>query len=341
MGIGARLVRSGERFALILTQPFKTARRRIDAWIFTRLKRVPGPVLVSRRRVYILPTRYGYVFGLLLVAMLLGSMNYSNSMAFCLTFLLSGLGLVAMNHTHANLVDIQVRSGRVQPVFAGDTARFALELDNPSPVARYALAGGWTDHTPQHATDLPPQRSGSLTLKLPAPRRGWLEAPRFSVVTEFPLGLFHAWTWIELDMACLVYPKPAPRGERPPASSGGTGIRAGQRPGQEEFAGLRSYQRGDAMRSIHWKSLPKLQTPQVKQFAETLEKELWLDWDSLPAAWDVERRLSQLTRWVLDADGEGRGYGLRLPDFSQAPGRGELHRHECLKALALFEAPQR
>src|SRR5581483_7335224 len=124
-----------ERFALILTQPFKTARRRIDAWIFTRLKRVPGPVLVSRRRVYILPTRYGYVFG---------------------------LGLVAMNHTHANLVDVQVRTGRVQPVFAGDTARFTLELDNPAPVARYALAGGWTDHTPQHATGLAPQRSGSL-----------------------------------------------------------------------------------------------------------------------------------------------------------------------------------
>ncbi|HZR33759.1 MAG TPA: DUF58 domain-containing protein [Nevskia sp.] len=341
MGIGARLVRSGERFALILTQPFKTARRRIDAWIFTRLKRVPGPVLVSRRRVYILPTRYGYVFGLLLVVMLLGSMNYSNSMAFCLTFLLAGLGLVAMNHTHANLVDVQVRTGRVQPVFAGDTARFTLELDNPAPVARYALAGGWTDHTPQHATDLAPQRSGSLVLKLPAPQRGWLEAPRFSIVTEFPLGLFHAWTWIELDMACLVYPRPAPRGERPPATSGGAGARAGQRAGQEEFAGLRSYQRGDAMRSIHWKSLPKLQTPQVKQFAETLEKELWLDWDSLPAGWDVERRLSQLTRWVLDAESEGRGYGLRLPAFSQSPGRGELHRHECLKALALFEAPRR
>ena len=341
MGIGARLVRSGERFALILTQPFKTMRRRIDAWIFTRLKRVPGPVLISRRRVYILPTRYGYVFGLLLVVMLLGAMNYSNSMAFCLTFLLAGLGLVAMNHTHANLVDVQVRTGRVQPVFAGDTARFMLELDNAAPKMRYALAGGWTDSKPQDAVDVPAQQSGSVVLKLPAAKRGWLEAPRFSILTEFPVGLFHAWTWIELEMACLVYPTPAPRGERPPATSGGAGPRAGMRAGQEEFAGLRSYQRGDTMRSIHWKSLPKLQTPQVKQFAETLEKELWLDWESLPIAWDVERRLSQLARWVLDAEAEGRNYGLRLPEFSQSPGRGELHRHECLKALALFEAPAR
>jgi uncharacterized protein (DUF58 family) len=340
MSAGANLRQSGERFALILTQPFKSMRRRIDRWIFTRLKRVPGPVEISRRRVYILPTRYGYGFGLLLLVMLLGSMNYSNSMAFALTFLLAGLGLVSMHHTHANLVNIVVRGGRVQAAFAGDTARFVLELENPAAPPRYALRAGWSDQTPLGSTDLAGQQGGTLTLTLPAARRGWLPAPRFSVLTEFPLGLFHAWTWIELDMACLVYPRPAPKGERPPATSGGTGPRAGMRQGQEEFAGLRSYQRGDAMRSIHWKSMSKLQTPQVKLFAETLEKELWLDWSSMPPAWDAERRLSQMARWVLDAESDGRSYGLRLPEFSQAPGRGELHRHECLKALALYEAPR-
>ncbi len=61
----------------------------------------------------------------------------------------------------------------------------------------------------------------------------------------------------------------------------------------------------------------------------------------MPPAWDAERRLSQMVRWVLDAESEGRSYGLRLPEFSQSPGRGELHRHECLKALALYEAPSR
>jgi uncharacterized protein (DUF58 family) len=95
-------------------------------------------------------------------------------------------------------------------------------------------------------------------------------------------------------------------------------------------------QRGDPSRSIHWKSLPKLRTPMVKQFAETLEKELWLDWDSLPPRWNVERRLSQLTRWVIDAETDGRVYGLRLPGLSHLPARGETHRYECLKALALF-----
>lgn len=334
MATRARL--SAERFALIFVQPFSRLRRRVNAWIATRTPRVPGPWAINRRRVYIVPTRYGYGYAALLLVMLLGAMNYSNSMAFALTFLLAGLGLLAMHQTHGNLVNLSVRSRRVEPVFAGTSAEFAVTLDNPSTHARYALATTWAEVPPARHGDIAAQGSVDLSLSLPAPRRGWLPAPRFAVETEFPLGLFHAWTWVELDMACLVYPRPAPRGERPPAASGGTGLRSGTRSGQEEFAGLRAYQRGDASRSIHWKSLPKLRTPMVKQFAETLEKELWLDWDSLPAAWNVEQRLSQLTRWVIDADTDGRNYGLRLPGSVMPPAQGERHRHECLKALALF-----
>jgi uncharacterized protein (DUF58 family) len=325
-----------ERFALIFSQPFRRLRRRVNAWIATRTPRVPGPWAINRRRVYIVPTRYGYGYASLLLVMLLGAMNYSNSMAFALTFLLAGLGLLAMHHTHANLVNISVRASRVPPVFAGDVVRFPLSLDNPSARPRYALAATWAEVPAAAHGDVTAQASVDLSLSLPAPRRGWLPAPRFAVETEFPLGLFHAWTWVELDMAGLVYPQPSPRGERPPAASGGTGTRSGAKAGQEEFAGLRSYQRGDASRSIHWKSLPKLRRPMVKQFAETLEKELWLDWDSLPPGWPVERRLSQLTRWVLDAETEGRVYGLRIPGQTRAAARGDSHRHECLKALALF-----
>ncbi len=342
MDAGAGLVRSGERWALILTQPFKAMRRRIDRWIFTRLKRVPGPVEISRRRVYILPTRYGYGFGLLLLVMLLGSMNYSNSMAFALTFLLAGLGLVSMHHTHANLVNIQVRSGRIQPTFAGEPARFILELENPAPAARYALQAGWSDQTPLCSTDVPAQQGGTVTTPAAGAATRLAAGSALLGPHRIPAGPVPR---LDLDRAGHGLPglsqtsRRAARTPRPPPA-GGLGPRAGLRPGQEEFAGLRSYQRGDAMRSIHWKSMSKLQTPQVKVFAETLEQELWLDWSALPPGWDAERRLSQLVRWVLDAESEGRSYGLRLPEFTQAQGQGELHRHECLRALALYQAPR-
>jgi uncharacterized protein (DUF58 family) len=337
MGASMRRFPTIARLAPALVHPFETLRQLIDAWIFARVKRVPSPAHIHRRRVYILPTRYGYGYALLVLTMWLGAMNYSNSMAFALTFLLAGLGLVALHHTHANLVNLEVRGTRALPTFAGQTATFVIELVNPARAGRYALVAAWNDRTaPPSAIDVPPGGSAALTLHLPAIRRGWLPAPRFCVFTEFPLGLFHAWTWVELELDCLVYPRPAPAGTQPPAAPGGRGARTGTRSGDEEFVGLRAYQRGDAPRSIHWKSLPKNVMPQVKQFAETLERELWLDWNGLPQGWDVERRLSQLARWVLDAQAAGSRYGLRLPGWQRAPARGALHRHECLKALALF-----
>ena len=330
------------RFLLIfkiILHPLRYAQERIDRWVMRRVKRQPGPIVIGRRRVYIVPTRFGYGFGAMTLVMLLGAMNYSNSMAFALTFLLAGLGLVCMHHTHGNLVNIALHASRSAPIFAGEIAHFEIRVENPARQDRYAIALSWPKQDANAIiSDIPALGATPLRLTLPASKRGWLPSGTFSVATEFPLGLFHAWTWAELDMACLVYPRPAAPGLSPPSTSGSGGHTEGGRHGQDEFAGLRNYQHGDTARSIHWKSLPKLQVPMVKQFSETLEQALWLDWSSLSGL-DTEARLSQLTRWVLDAEAEHHAYGLRLPGTVIAPGQGETHQHQCLKALALFDRP--
>jgi uncharacterized protein (DUF58 family) len=51
----------------------------------------------------------------------------------------------------------------------------------------------------------------------------------------------------------------------------------------------------------------------------------------------VEERLSQLALWVIEAERAGHSYGLRLPGIAIPPALGQLHFHECLRALSLFE----
>jgi uncharacterized protein (DUF58 family) len=322
----------------ILLHPIRYAQQRIDEWVMARVKRQPGPIRIPRQRVYIVPTRYGYTFVLLILVMVLGAMNYSNSLAFALAFLLMALGLVCMHHTHGNLVNLAVHAARIEPVFAGEEAHFEVQLENPSQRVRYSLVVSWARAAAgAPAADLATGTPARVSIPLAAPRRGWLRGGVFSVATEFPLGLFHAWTWMELDMACLVYPRPAPPGRQPPAARG-SGHRADRTTGgHDEFTGLRNYQRGDPLRSIHWKSLPKVGAPMVKQFADTLGDELWLDWDGLRGL-DAEQRLSQLTRWVLEADGSRKHYGLRLPDVEFAPDTGPAHQNACLRALALYQS---
>ena len=77
-----------------------------------------------------LPTRAGIGYAASLLVMLLGAMNYNLSLGYALTFLLAGLGVTAILHTFRNLAHLSIAPGRVEPVFAGDSARFTLLLHN-------------------------------------------------------------------------------------------------------------------------------------------------------------------------------------------------------------------
>ena len=154
--------------------------------------------------------------------------------------------------------------------------------------------------------------------------------------TRFPLGLLRAWSYIQPDMRCIVYPKPDEAMLPLPEASAGTGEKRVAGGGNDDFSGLRSYQAGDSPRHIHWKAAARGQGLQTKVFSGRAAAELWLDWDQMPAHIDTEMRLSRLTRWVLAADQDGLRYGLRLPGIELEPDAGETHRLACLRELALY-----
>lgn len=302
--------------------------------LFRRDAPETGPVTLGRRRVYIIPTRTGLVFALILLAMLMGAVNYQNSLAFVLTFLLTGLSVVSMIHTFRNLHSLTLRAGHQQPVFSGEQARFSVNVENHGGRARYALNLFLGDQEPV-TLDLPQNGGQWLTLPLATQRRGLLPPGRITIYTRFPLGLFHAWSYVHLDMPCLVYPRPAMRRGLPRELLDSRGTLGDQGNGSDDFAALRTYHTGDSLRHVHWKAAAREQGLLTKQFGGGVTEELWLRWEqtgSLP----LEERLSQLTRWVLEADALGLAYGLALPDTEFKPARGESHRRRCLKALALY-----
>lgn len=297
-------------------------------------RRECGEIRLNSRRLYILPTRDGLLFGLLLAALLIGAMNYSLSLAYLFTFLLAGIGIAGLIHTHRNLNGLTLRAGQVAPVFAGQAAHFVLHLDNPSTLGRYRVTIEHADAPPAQA-DVPAHGSADLILALPQPRRGLHRPGRFALSTTYPLGLFRCWTVLELDWGVLVYPRPA--ADSLPLPSGDAADQAGQanRPGDEEFDGLREYRPGDSMKRIAWKTLARELPPATKQFATPVSRGLWLDWAHVPDS-GVEARLSRLARWLLDAEAAGLSYGLRLPARAFGPARGDAHLHACLEALARF-----
>lgn len=296
------------------------------------------PVTLNRRRVYILPSREGIIFALVVLAMLIAAINYKNALLYILTFLLAGLAVVAMLHTWRNLIGLNFRAGRVAPVFVGETARFQIQINNPDKRNRLNLQLVPNEHGDGVSvvnTDQPGNDTSLLDLPCPATRRGRFKLGRFTVSSRFPLGLFRAWANLDLDMHALVYPrigKPAPL---PPAEPGKAKHHTQRGQGVDDFKSLREHVPQDSPRHIHWKAVARGQGMLTKEFTGEGANERWLSWDSLGYL-ATESKLSQLCRWVLDADNAGEAYGLRLPGVEIAPNHGESHLTQCLEALALF-----
>ena len=94
-------------------------------WMRKRQGDDSDPVVLTGRRIYILPTALGTGFAGMLVLMMVGAMNYANNLALGLAFLLGSLGLVAMHHCHRTLAGLKLALATTHPVFAGQRARFA------------------------------------------------------------------------------------------------------------------------------------------------------------------------------------------------------------------------
>ena len=309
---------------------------RFANWLYGFTPPERGTVVLVHRRVYILPTRLGWLFGGTLVILLIGSINYALSLGFALTFLLAGMGLAGMVHTARNLARLAISAGRAEPVFVGESAQFRLYFEAPGAFERPAILARHVRSGAQLVADVPGGALAEIVLAVPAARRGWLSLGRVMLETRFPLGLFRAWSFVEPDARCLVYPRPE-RSPLPPASaeSAETGRRSPS-PGNDDFAGLRGYQRSDSPRHVAWKAVARSDDMLTKQFTGEAAVELWLDWQLLPASLPLEQRLSRLAGWVLAAERGGAQYGLRLPGVEIAPARGEAQRAACLQALALY-----
>jgi uncharacterized protein (DUF58 family) len=292
-------------------------------------------IVLTQRRVYILPTGAGIAYAVALGVMLIGAINYNLSLGYALVFLLAGLGHAAILHTFRNLVGLRISPGRCEPVFVGELAHFSIAIENNRTQQRYAIKLHLPDQPPQEI-DVAAAASALPVLTLPARQRGWLPLPRITIATTYPLALVRAWSYALPVQRCLIYPAPAehapPLPQAPDTAQGAA--RGGS--GAEDFVGLRRHQPADPPRHVAWKTAARVDGPLLtKEFGGAGRQRLKLDWHALAASLSVEQRLSVLTRWVQQAQQIGASWSLHLPDAELPEGHGDVHYHACLKALAL------
>lgn len=287
-------------------------------------------------RVRVVPNRNTIGLIALLVAMWYAGASQNNGAAYLLCFVLTGVALVSILHTRANLRGLRMSCGPVAPAFAGGKQHVPLGV----------LAAGGATHA---AIRIKPKAGGESVafpeisgpqwqraeLSIEAPRRGHFQDVALLASSLYPLGFLSARMALTIPQSRWVYP--AAEGSRPlprnlaPARLRGTGARAEG----DDFAGLRAYIPGESQRHIDWKAAARGQGLVTKQWAGESDETLLFTWQDT-AGLGHEARLSQLARWIVTAERGGRSYALDVPGRAFPPGHGDAHFHECLRALALF-----
>ena len=303
----------------------------------------------QRQRIYIIPTRAGYGYAALLLLMLLGAINYNNSLGHLLCFLLASMGQVAMHHSHRNIRLLTASVLPMEPVFCQQAAQFRLTVSNADSQHSYQIE--IAHKTQQHRRPwqffrayrniqtiemVQSNNNHSTTLSVPAPSRGWLDLGKLRLASRYPLGLFYAWILINNEARVLIYPAPAGQQALPTRPAPGQQRETHQLQGEDDFAGFRSYREGEPLHRVAWKALARDDVMRSKRFSTRIAASLLLRWQDLDPL-DTEGRLSQLCSWILQAEAQGYRYALEIPGVSIPPARGAQHRHRCLKALALYE----
>lgn len=292
---------------------------------------------IGRRELYILPTRIGWYYLLILVALFAIAVKFDNQPAFMMLFILVAVGLVAMIYTHNNVIGLKLSSKTSRNVFVGEPAIFPVCVHNESVKPRSAV---WLICSGFHQLlHLSANESQSFDIKLPSVQRGYLNCDPVNLSSQFPIGVFFCWTKrFVSEQRCLVYPQPLdiiafPQDGR---QAGKQEAKTHGRLGAEDYAGMKSYQAGDRLRDIHWPSLAKTNKLVSIQYENQSNSSANISWFNIPERFNLEDKLSQLCFWVMEAEKTGLRYQLEMPNHTIEFDNGLSHYHECLSVLALW-----
>ncbi|TQV67718.1 DUF58 domain-containing protein [Exilibacterium tricleocarpae] len=304
-------------------------------------KRLPAqsPQTLDRFKLFIFPSAAGAGFLVVTLLLWLVGTNYENNLVIGLAFLLTSLFVVSILHTFGNLSGVTLRALDSVPAFVGEDAEVTLLVSAEGGRQYENILLGWPDGSTV-AANLLDSRETRCKLFVPTRERGWMDPGRLLVETYYPLGLMRCWTWLDLDIRVLVYPRPIYGGKVPPAEAVADDGSLAADHGSEDFNGLKAYRPGESLRHIAWKHYARGQGLHTKDFTALVDQRLWLDWEFFDR-FDKEGRLSRLCYWVLEISKTQNEYGLRLPGVEIRPGKGLEHKQQVLKALALFAPPAR
>jgi uncharacterized protein (DUF58 family) len=223
-------------------------------------------------------TREGwmYIGGIIVVA--LAALNTGNNLLFLILASLIAIILMSGILSSITLSGIDLRLELPEHLFAGQTVRARIELENekmtlPSfslrveaATKKKMLAPALLE-TPIYFPYLPKHERVQQNVPITFTRRGAYRQDTFRIVTRFPFGFLQKARRVELGAEALVYPSVEPTRdffEILPALQGA--LESLSKGSGHDLYALRGYVPTDSARHVHWKASARSGSLMVREF---------------------------------------------------------------------------
>lgn len=309
-------------------------KRRLNRWLKRRIPAASQHKL-SNRNIFIMPTRFGYLYLFFVVLLFLLATNYQNNVIMLLSYLMASLFITTMMHSFYNLSGIVLSSDKKIKGYAKQNISFPIKISARN--KRVDLNFCFDD---QQVTHLSKSVTGEQTIYVSDfyDNRGVYHPGRLKVWSEYSLGLFITWTRIDFDHECTVYPEAIRLNNSLNSftgSSKASSLLQNSKPGTDDFFELKTHILGEPSSRIAWKQFARGQGLLTKHYQKEEGSIRWLKLTDMPNH-GVEKQLQYLCFMVNEYNYAGQIFGLDLGHGEISPAQGEHHFKQCLMALAIY-----
>jgi len=307
--------------------------KRFNLWL---KRRIPASATqrLGNRNIFILPSRFGLSYLILVFILFLLGTNYQNNVIILLSYLFASLFISAMLQSFFNLSGLTLHCHQQISTYAKQPATFALTIDSEKP--RYTLSFQFPNQEKYQHKKLD---TGTSLLNIPycSIKRGISLPGRLRISSEYSLGLFICWT--QLDFGCEVISYPEQHTFHDLQSSLLThqederGMKVVE--GGDDYGDLRQYKSGESLSQVAWKHLARGQGWLSKTNQQQQGRDVWLTLHHLPSA-NIEVKLQILCYLVREQYKKEQRWGIDLGNEKVFPDSGKKHLIRCLTMLAYY-----
>ncbi len=287
------------------------------------------------------PSALGWLFFMMILLGWVMSVNYNNNLLYMVVFTLISLMFVTLILGWLNMRAIRLIGINTSASFVGEKLKTQFNVSNGGFTRSEAIFANRVAALGKHQGQFGARANiisngiEVLDLDVDATKRGRVDLLPLSIASVYPIGLFVFSKPILSEVNEWVYPEP--KGDYRledylDKHTNQSGIEA------DEMQTLRPYQPSDSPSHINWKVYARSDELMTSDYDGGVSIPSVMFDDEAIKELDLEQRLSQLSKWLIEAEKMGGEYGLKLGGDIIPAGKGAEHHHKCLIALAQFKS---